>query len=298
MTQPQDILGIPVHFVGYEEVLSTIARWHNRQEQHYICLSNPHSIMQCRRDEEMRNASRNAGLVLPDGTGVVLAARLLGYRHQGRVTGPSLMLRVCDKGREPQLRHFFYGGEPRVILRLIEQLEKQFPGIEVAGGFSPPFRELTEKEDEEVVRRINEAQPDIVWVGLGAPKQEKWMASHVGKINAVAMIGVGAAFDFHSGSVHWAPPWLRKIGCEWAFRLIQDPKRLWKRNLDSFSFLALLMSQYIRKAGETKAALPDHDIASEEPQVTIETFNNCDKRIHIHPKPSETEPVPSNNAVR
>jgi len=176
---------------------------------------------------------------------LILAARLLGLKSRGRVTGPTLMLKLCDWGRERGYRHYFYGGKEGVAETLARRLSERFPGLEVAGTFSPPFRTLTEEEGAAVVEKINATRPDVVWVGLGAPKQEKWMAAHVGRIAAAALIGVGAAFDFHSGNVKWAPGWIRKIGMEWAWRLAHEPRRLWRRNLDSPLFLLAVMKQRI-----------------------------------------------------
>jgi len=156
------------------------------------------------------------------------------------------MLRLCDWGREMGLRHFFYGGRPGIAERLADRLEARFPGLQVVGVHCPPFRALTPAEDKEVIQRINNSNPDIVWVGLGSPKQEKWMAQHRRNIRATAMIGVGAAFDFHSGRVKWAPVWMRKMGIEWAYRLAQEPKRMWRRNVNSFVFLARVLHQRVQ----------------------------------------------------
>jgi len=214
-------------------------------------MVNPHSVLLCHRDLEMRKSADAATLVLPDGVGIVLAANVLGYAHQGRVTGPTLLLRLCDEGRAHGYRHFFYGGAAGIADELAERLCLRYPGLQVAGTYCPPFRRLSGREDVAIVRRINSTRPDIVWVGLGAPKQEKWLAAHKGRINATAMIGVGAAFDFHSGNVKWAPRWIRKIGCEWAFRLVREPKRMWRRNVDNTLFLFRLFSDRRRqpKAG-------------------------------------------------
>jgi N-acetylglucosaminyldiphosphoundecaprenol N-acetyl-beta-D-mannosaminyltransferase len=177
---------------------------------------------------------------LPDGIGIILAARLLDYEHSGRLSGPETMLYLCDRGRHLGLRHYFYGGADGVAERLKRDLTARFPGLEVAGCCTPPFGAVSEELDRDLARRINDAGPDIVWIGLGAPKQEKWMASHLRKIEAPAMIGVGAAFDFHSGNRPWCPEPLRKAGLEWAYRLATEPRRLWRRNLDSPLFLATL----------------------------------------------------------
>jgi N-acetylglucosaminyldiphosphoundecaprenol N-acetyl-beta-D-mannosaminyltransferase len=153
------------------------------------------------------------------------------------------MLYLCDHGRSIGLRHFFYGGSPWVADRLSSRLIDRFPGIEVAGTFSPPFHPIDSDEDRIIVDRINQTRPDIVWIGLGAPKQEIWMSRHIGQIHASALIGVGAAFDFHAGAIPWAPAWVRAIGMEWAFRLCIEPHRLWRRNLDSPRFLFGILRQ-------------------------------------------------------
>ena len=238
-----DVAGVSFDFVLMRQVIDAVEQWRRRGNRSYIVLTNPHSVMLCRRDEQMRRATLAAGLTLPDGVGVVLAANLLGYGRQHRVTGPALMLDLCDRGRERGLRHFFYGGSEGVADELARRLSKEFPGLNVVGTMSPPFRKLSEDEDRAAIAEINATKPDIVWVGLGAPKQEKWMREHLGRIHATAMIGVGAAFDFHSGNVQWAPWWVPHFGVEWAYRLMLEPKRMWRRNLDSPIFLAHVLMQ-------------------------------------------------------
>ena len=240
------ILGVDFSLLSYQDVVATIRRWRETDEQHYVTLTPPYTVLMCHRDEELNEATEGASLTLPDGVGIILAATILRYPHCGRVTGPMLMLRLCDCGRAERLRHFFYGGAPDVAEALARRLQKSYPGLDVAGTYSPPFRELAREEDVQIVRHINGAKPDIVWVGLGSPKQEKWMAAHVGKIKATAMVGVGAAFDFHSGRVKWAPAWMRDMGIEWAYRLCHEPKRMWRRNVNSFTFLARVLHQCVQ----------------------------------------------------
>lgn len=255
-----DILGIPFDMVDYHNVLETILRWRSEQKSSYIVVTNPHSVLVCHRDRQMAHATTKAGRVLPDGVGIILAANLLGRNHHGRVTGPTLMLKLCDWARRYGFRHYFYGGAESVADRLADRLSAMFPGLQVAGTYSPPFSPLTQQQDSEIIQRINSAKPDIVWVGLGAPKQEKWMAAHLGKIHATAMIGVGAAFDFHSGNIKWTPACIRKIGLEWAYRFAQQPRRMWKRNLDSPLFLAKVIWQKLT----TPKPLPPNKIPSSE----------------------------------
>ena len=241
------VLGIPITFVECAEVLRIVERARDAGERGYIVVTNVHSILECRRDREMLSATLGAALVLPDGVGTSLAARLIAGRNEGpRIPGPELMLYMLDKGRPAGLRHYLYGARPDVLEKLSKRLRLLFPGVLIAGTYSPPFRPLTDSEDECIVEEISRTAPDVVWVGLGAPKQEKWMANHVGRIRAAAMIGVGAAFDYHAGAVPWAPRWIRQAGLEWIYRMMHEPRRLWRRNLDSPLFVALVCGQ---KAG-------------------------------------------------
>lgn len=251
-----NVLDAMFDLIDYRGVLDTIEQWRGDGRREYIAISNPHSLMLCRRDRQMRAATHNAALIMPDGAGIIMAARMLSYAHCGRVTGPTLMLRLCDWGRERGYKHYFYGGAEGVADRLAENLAGIYPGLDVAGTYCPPFRGLYAGEDEADVARINESDADILWVGLGAPKQEKWMHAHAGRIEASAMIGVGAAFDFHSGNVPWTPPWIRSLGMEWLFRLARNPKRMWRRNVDSVRFTACVLRQAI--ARRRKRVWPAH----------------------------------------
>jgi N-acetylglucosaminyldiphosphoundecaprenol N-acetyl-beta-D-mannosaminyltransferase len=234
------IMGIPFDLIDYASTIEQIDWWRRSRQCRYVTLTNAHGVMLSRTDRELKSALRDASLVLPDGISIILAARMLGVPHRGRVTGPSLLLRLCQWGVERGYRHFFYGGAEGVADRLAERLRADYPGLQVAGTYSPPFRDLTDDEDRRIVQRINGTKPDVVWVGLGAPKQEKWMARHAGCFTSTIMIGVGAAFDFHSGNARWAPAWIRNIGCEWAFRLALDPRRMWRRNLGNSLFVGLV----------------------------------------------------------
>ena len=199
------IAGVQFDLINYETVFERLEYHRQAGNKVYITLTNPHSVMMCHRDKEMCQATAGAALTLPDGVGIILAAVALGWPHAGRVTGPSLVLKLCDWGRQRNYRHFFYGGAPGIPELLAKKLKRKYPGLMVAGTYFPAFTPLTPRQDEQVVKMINAAGPDILWVGLGAPKQEKWMARHLGKLQVTAMIGVGAAFDFHSGNVKRAP---------------------------------------------------------------------------------------------
>lgn len=249
-----DILRVKFDLIAYNVAMETIERWRRNQERHYVTLTNPHSVMMCGRNKEMREATEMAGITLPDGVGIILAASLLGYPHDGRATGPTLMLKLCDWGRKHGYRHYFYGGNEGIAEKLAEKLSRDYRGLQVAGTCSPPFRPLSPQEDRAITERINSTEPDIIWVGLGAPKQEKWMAEHTGRIQSTAMIGVGAAFDFHSENIRWTPPLIRRLGLEWAYRLAQNPRRMWRRNLDSPLFLSKVIWQCFRRMLDHRSA--------------------------------------------
>ena len=242
----QSILGVAVNFVDYSSVLETVVRWKKTGSRQYICFATPHNVLLSRRDLDLRAAQSRAALRLPDGIGIILAANLLGLAHRGRVSGPTLTLRICDEGRRYGLRHYFYGGLDGCAEEMACRLSGSYPGLQVAGAMSPRFGSLTPEEDVEIIRKINATKPDIVWVGLGSPKQEKWMASHLGLINCAAMISVGAALDFHAGRVPWAPEIVRRFGLEWAYRFAMEPRRMWRRDIQSVAFIVLAALNSVR----------------------------------------------------
>jgi N-acetylglucosaminyldiphosphoundecaprenol N-acetyl-beta-D-mannosaminyltransferase len=244
------ILGVRFDFTDYRSVFETILQWRGERARQYITIANPRDVDLCRRDPEFRSITAGSGLTLPDGMGIVLAARIFGFGRHTRATGPALMLKVCDWGRRHGCRHYLYGGNEGVPEKLAERLCQSYPGLQIAGTYSPPFRPLTAEEDLAVVEKINSSRPDVVWVGLGAPKQEKWIAAHLGRIDAPVMIGVGAAFDFHSGNCRWAPSWVRQAGMEWLWRLMLEPRRMWRRNVAGLTFAArVLLAEAIGKQG-------------------------------------------------
>ena len=237
------ILNTRFDLVDYQTVMDTIDQWRHSGQRHYVTMSNPRDVILFDRDTQMRQALMGSELTLPDGVGIILAAQLLGLSHHGRVTGPTLMLKLCDWGREAGYRHFFCGGREGVADHLAQRLAARFPRLQVAGTYCPPFRKLSGEEEQTMVDTINAAEADIVWVGLGAPKQEIWMAYYRSRLDAPALIGVGAAFDFHSGNAKWAPAVVRKLGLEWAYRLVHEPRRMWPRNVYNTMFLARVLHQ-------------------------------------------------------
>ena len=213
-----------------DHALDEITQWIETRRQHYVCFTGVHGVMESQADAELLVIHNRSGLTTPDGMPMVWAGKWAGLPIQ-RVYGPDLMLALCEQAVESGWTSFFYGGAEGVPERLAERLTARFPGLRVAGTYSPPFRPLTPAEDREIVERINGAAPDLVYVGLSTPKQERWMAAHVGRLNAPALLGVGAAFDIHAGTLRQAPRWMQRSGTEWVFRLGVEPRRLWRRYL-------------------------------------------------------------------
>lgn len=236
-----NVLGVGVSAINMAMALEIIEGWIARRERHYVCVTGVHGVMESQRDRRLRRIHNQAGLVTPDGMPLVWLSRLKGHRHVARVYGPDLMLTLCERSVARGYRHFFYGGAEGVPEQLVANLRRRFPGLQVVGIYSPPFRPLTPEEDEQVVQMINQAAPDIVWVGLSTPKQERWMATHIGRVKAPVLIGVGAAFDFLAGRKRQAPRWMQRSGLEWLFRLLTEPRRLWRRYLINNPLFVLLV---------------------------------------------------------
>jgi N-acetylglucosaminyldiphosphoundecaprenol N-acetyl-beta-D-mannosaminyltransferase len=243
-----EILGVPVSAIDMDDALSTIRAWISEREHQYVCVNTVNSVLAALDDPQLTEVYENAGLVTPDGMPLVWISRTRGHSRVRRVYGPDLMLACCDQLRAPGVRHYLYGGADGVPELLAERLVARFPGLKVVGAYSPPFRDLTEEERSRDIERINEASPDIVWVGLGAPKQDHWMSVNRSQIEAPVLIGVGAAFDFHAGVKRQAPVWMRRSGLEWLFRLMSEPGRLAGRYLVGNSrFLGLILAEEFRR---------------------------------------------------
>jgi N-acetylglucosaminyldiphosphoundecaprenol N-acetyl-beta-D-mannosaminyltransferase len=241
-----NILGVKVNMLNLEKTVEVMDYWIQNEFHNYICVAAVSTIMACQRSRLARKCVNQAGLVTSDGMPLVWLGRIYGFDAQ-RVYGPDLMLYTCEKSVSKGYSHYFYGGLPGVPERLAYKLCQRFPGLNVAGTCSPPFRKMTPDEDRAIIKQINQANPDILWVGLSSPKQDLWMAKHLGKIKAPVMIGVGAAFDFHSGSIRQAPLWMQHSGLEWAFRLFQEPRRLWRRYLfDNPAFVMYVLLQLMK----------------------------------------------------
>lgn len=232
MTQPErvNVLGVGISAVNMDRALDNIDRWVKSGTRTYVCVCSVHGVMECQRSEELRRIFNSAGMVTPDGMPLVwLAAR---HDHAvSRVYGPDLMLAEFQRSTSTGHRHFLYGGGPGVASRLAERMRSRFGGLRVVGTMEPPFAPLDQLASPQTAAAINETNPDVVWVGISSPKQERWMARLRPLLEAPVLIGVGAAFDFHSGTVRQAPHWMQRSGLEWLFRLVTEPRRLWRRYL-------------------------------------------------------------------
>jgi N-acetylglucosaminyldiphosphoundecaprenol N-acetyl-beta-D-mannosaminyltransferase len=239
-----NILGVAITPLNLAQAVQVLDEWHKEGRRDYVCCVSVHGLVTAKRDPEICNALNRAGLATEDGMPLVWWCRRAGFAQAGRVCGSDLLDVMCTLAVRRGHRHYFYGGTPRVVEQLVSRLTERYPGFVVAGYRSPPFRRLTAEEDEADVAGINETRPDFVWVGLGMPKQEKWMASHVGRIHAAALIGIGAAFDFHAGTKPRAPQWMQRSALEWLFRLVSEPRRLAHRYvIDNTIFVARALEQ-------------------------------------------------------
>ncbi len=245
-----NVLGVGISAINIPMALEVLDAWIKQKHHTYVCITGVHGVMESQTDPELRRIHNQAGLVTPDGMPMVWMSHLAGHKHVDRVYGPDLMLAVCEVSAKRGYRHFFYGGNEGVPELLRDKLQQKFSGLQVVGTFSPPFRSLTPEEDAAIVAQINAAQPDIVWVGLSTPKQERWMAAHLGKVQAPVMVGVGAAFDFHAGLKPQAPRWIQRSGMEWFFRMVSEPRRLARRYLQNnprFVFAVLMQLLGLRR---------------------------------------------------
>ena len=224
------VLGVPVHAVQIPEVIEHIERWiRNRAAGQFITVTGMHGVSVSLREPRFRTILESASLVVPDGMPLVWLGRWNGHNLKRRVYGPELMETFCRLTGD-RYKHFLYGGANGVPEHLAEVFEKRYR-VRVVGTYSPPFRPLKQEETDEVLERIRVASPDVLWVGLSTPKQECWMYDHRDRLSIPVLVGVGAAFDFHTGRVKQAPPWMRENGLEWLFRLLSEPRRLWRRYL-------------------------------------------------------------------
>jgi N-acetylglucosaminyldiphosphoundecaprenol N-acetyl-beta-D-mannosaminyltransferase len=240
-------LGVGVSALNLEAAVAAVCQALDTGLRGYVCVTGVHGVSEAQTDPALRTILNRSLLTTPDGMPMVWMGWAQGFRAMGRVYGPDLMLRICELSRQRQLTHFLYGGAPGVALDLKRSLEERFPGLRVVGTFTPPFRPLSPAEESDLLRSVAETKPDIFWVGLSTPKQEKFMAEYWQKLEARLFFGVGAAFDFHTGRIPQAPRWMQRCGLEWLFRLKCEPRRLWKRYCKNNPlFLLRAMAQLLR----------------------------------------------------
>jgi N-acetylglucosaminyldiphosphoundecaprenol N-acetyl-beta-D-mannosaminyltransferase len=225
-----NVLGVPLGLTDYEDTLDWIDAAAAADSRGYVCVCNVHSLMASAEDPALREALMNSSINVPDGQPLVWAMTALGHPLDDRVYGPELMARSCARSAKSGQRLYLYGGRNQgALVQLALNLRQRYPGVKIVGGYSPPYRPLNDEERDAVVHEINASRADVVWVGIGVPKQEKWMAEMRPLLDSPVLIGVGAAFDFHAGLVPQAPSWMQKLGLEWVYRLAHEPRRLWRR---------------------------------------------------------------------
>lgn len=243
--QSRSVLGTRIDATNYSDAVTRVLTWAGEAESRYVCVSNVHVTMEAYDSAEYRKTVNEADIVTPDGMPLVWALRLLGIEAATQVRGPTLTMHLLERAAGSSTPVGFYGGSPEVLETILKVCRARFPMLKVAYAFAPPFRPLTASEDAVVVGEINQSAARILFVGLGCPKQEGWMSSHKGSVNAV-MLGVGAAFDILAGAKSEAPSWMQRTGLEWCFRLIHEPSRLWRRYAyHNPRFVILFARQYL-----------------------------------------------------
>ena len=245
------MLGIPIAITDYAETMEVMDGMIARREAGYVCAVAVHAVTLAQNDPELRAALLSSALTVPDGMPLVWALNKLGAQLRSRVYGPELMRRYGERCVEHGHRVWLYGGRDQgALVQLALKLRRRHPGMQIVGGYSPPFRPLTDEEDEAIVEQIREARPDVLWVGIGVPKQEKWMARMRERLEVPVMCGVGAAFDFHADRISQAPDWMQRHGLEWTYRIAQEPRRLLPRYL---YYNPKFMGAFARQVGSRRA---------------------------------------------
>ena len=253
MMKRVNVLGVGISVLNLRTALDAIAAAVRARRKGYICVTGVHGVMESQADDAFKKILNAAFLCTPDGMPMVWAGKLAGHREMSRVYGPDLMLDVCAWSETSGAKHFFYGGADGVAEQLAKKLQEKFPKLQVTGTYTPPFRALNEAEVKSLSAQIADGQPDILWVGLSTPKQEKFMAEFLPKLDATLMLGVGAAFDFHTGRVSQAPRWMQRSGLEWLYRLGSEPRRLWRRYLRNNPLF--MLNFFLQKTGLKKFPL-------------------------------------------
>jgi N-acetylglucosaminyldiphosphoundecaprenol N-acetyl-beta-D-mannosaminyltransferase len=228
-----DVLGVKVSAVNMGRAAELADQWVEASHPGYVCVTGVHGVMEAQRDPELREILNHAVMNTPDGMPMSWVGWLQGFSDMGRVFGPDFMLAMCQLSLDRGYRHFLYGSAPGVAEQLQDALKKKFRGLQIVGTYTPPFRSLTSEEESALLFQVHNAKPHIMWIGLSTPKQERFMAQYVDHLQVPLLVGVGAAFDFHTGDIRDCSPWVKRAGLQWLHRLLQDPRRLWRRYLRS-----------------------------------------------------------------
>jgi N-acetylglucosaminyldiphosphoundecaprenol N-acetyl-beta-D-mannosaminyltransferase len=226
-----DVLGVKVSAINMSLAVDTADRWIRGGQPGYICVTGVHGVMEAQKDHEFRKILNRAMMNTPDGMPMSWVGRLQGFDDMDRVFGPDFMSAMCQLSLERGFRHFLYGGQPGIAEKLKYSLEKKFPGLQVIGTYTPPFRDLNAAEEDALLAQVASSRPHILWVGMSTPKQERFMAQYTDRLQVPLLVGVGAAFDYHTGLIRDCSPWIKRAGLQWLHRLAQDPRRLWRRYL-------------------------------------------------------------------
>ena len=245
-----NILGVGISALSMESALECSEALLNRGDNGYVCVTGVHGIIEAQSDEAFRTILNQSFLSTPDGVPTVWLGHLHGFKNMTRVYGPDFMLNLCALSVERGYRHFLYGGRPGIAEELRAELTRRYPGLQIVGTYTPPFRPLNSAEEEDLRTRLEASKADILWCGLSTPKQERFMAAYNGRLPVKLMVGVGAAFDLLSGNLAEAPDWMKRSGLQWLYRLIKEPKRLWRRyllNNPRFIWLSFLQLSRIRR---------------------------------------------------
>ncbi|MCD4802646.1 MAG: WecB/TagA/CpsF family glycosyltransferase [Anaerolineales bacterium] len=240
----QNILGVMISVIDLDQALAYCQDQIETRQPSYICVAPAHSIMDCYDDVKLKEIFNKSGLTTPDGMAVVWILKMKGNKTVSRVYGPDLLLSLCELSNKEGWKHYFYGSTNQVLNKLQTRLLKEYPEVNICGAYAPSIQVGKITERKEVIDNINQLDPDIVWVGLGSPKQEYWMSEHREKLNAPLLIGVGAAFDFVSGNINQAPRWIQRGGIEWLYRLLNEPRRLWRRYIKYPKFVLLVLKEW------------------------------------------------------
>jgi N-acetylglucosaminyldiphosphoundecaprenol N-acetyl-beta-D-mannosaminyltransferase len=274
------VLGVDIDTLNMESTLAHITVMLREQCKGYICVAGVHGVMEARRSRQLAEAYSASALNLPDGTPLAWVGRLQGHSTMGCVTGPALMLEIFRRSEFAHVTHFLYGGIEGVAAELRDRLTRDFPWVRIVGAVTPPFRDLSSTEQDDFVATVAECKPDILWIGLGCPKQELFMSRYLPQLDTRLMFGVGAAFDFHTGRIRDCAPWIKRAGLHWLHRLLQNPRRLWRRNLhNNPAFLWHITLQLTGLRRYARTPIPQHEHQYRAEIGRSSSIRSCTERI-------------------